>query len=147
MDDDAAELCVLALLFSDGNDFENVIFRDHKLKGRASRRLDRETLWSGGLQSLAHMALFRDWELSLMVDREIPPEDVALLSERVRQLTRWKLNFLLTTVDSRFWDLMQSLATDASLISPHSIPEFLDGVKGLKEAWGFPQTPVLTAHV
>jgi hypothetical protein len=115
MKDESSELCVSALLFAANDDFENVVGRGQKVARPGSRDLDREELWRGG-------SLRRD--------------DAAILADRVRQLTRWKLNFLIQTVDSRFWELMQTLATSAGLIPRDSIPGFLDGVRDLVGAWG-----------
>src|SRR5262249_47437762 len=97
----------------------------------------RGELWRGALQTLAHMALFRDWELHLKEDDGVDRHDAGILADRVRQLTRWKLNFLVGTVDSRFWELMQTLSIHSGLLPLDSVPGFLDGVKDLVHSWGY----------
>ena len=135
MEDDSATLCVSTLLFSDEDDFEGVILLEDEIQRPDSRIAYRENLWRGALQSLAHMALFRDWERSLKTNKSIGFEDAALLANRIRQLTRWKLNFLVNKVDSRFRTLMQTLSTNANLIPPDSVQGFTDTVEDLVNSW------------
>jgi len=135
IEDDSAELCVSVLLFANNLEFENII-RGQSVQRSDGRVLDREMLWPGALQLLAHMAIFRNWELSLKGDENVLGEDGALLSDRIRQLTRWKLNFLVKTFDARFSELMQALSTKTELIPPQWVPDFLDGVKNLVQSWG-----------
>jgi hypothetical protein len=118
-------------------DLERVLNDGHNLEGVLFVNLNERLLIDAFVQSARHMESFRILDELSRVQPDVHPDDAVLFRSRIRELTRWRLNFRLENVRDFFPEIASrcnASLPDEFRISPADLTSWLGQ---LIADWGY----------